>query len=90
MSKFNPFASSTPKNSDKKGDDKKGLETVDEEKDLNPDNQEKEKEPELDEKEICQMKRGDYMIHVYVEQCKNIKMDGEDKLDPIVQLNCFG
>jgi len=30
------------------------------------------------------MKRGDYMIHVYIEQAKNFKIDADDTVDPIV------
>ena len=40
--------------------------------------------------EICQMKRGDYMIHVYVEQAKNLKIDGDSTVDPIVEVVCMG
>jgi len=37
------------------------------------------------------MKRGDYMIHVKIEQAKNLKLeDPSDKVDPIVQINCLG
>lgn len=36
------------------------------------------------------MKRGDYMIHVYVEQAKNIKVDEGQTVDPIVEINCLG
>lgn len=39
--------------------------------------------------EICTMKRGDYMIHVYIEQAKNLKVDAENTVDPIVQINCL-
>ena len=42
-----------------------------------------------DKSEICTMKRGDYMIHVYIEQAKNLKVDAEDTVDPIVQINCL-
>lgn len=35
---------------------------------------------------ICQMKRGDYMIHVYIEQAKNLKVPPEETVDPIVQI----
>lgn len=35
------------------------------------------------------MKRGDYMIHVFVEQAKNIKVDAEDTVDPLVEIKCF-
>ena len=46
------------------------------------------KKPE-EKSEICTMKRGDYMIHVYIEQAKNIKVDAEDTVDPIVQIHCL-
>jgi hypothetical protein len=36
------------------------------------------------------MKRGDYMIHVFVEQAKNLKVDAEETVDPIVQISCLG
>jgi hypothetical protein len=32
------------------------------------------------------MKRGDYMIHVYIEQAKNLKVPPEETVDPIVQI----
>lgn len=36
------------------------------------------------------MKRGDYMIHIYVEQAKELKVDAENTIDPIVQITCLG
>ena len=39
---------------------------------------------------VCQMKRGDYMIHVYIEQCKNLKVDAGDTVDPMVEITCLG
>jgi len=35
------------------------------------------------------MKRGDYMIHVFIEEAKNLKVPAEDTVDPIVQINCL-
>ena len=70
----------TPKNKDK---------ITEEEQDQNPDNKPK-KEDEESKTEICQMQRGDYMIHVFVEQAKNLKVDAEETVDPIVQINCLG
>ena len=43
----------------------------------------KETKPE-EKSEICMMKRGDYMIHIYIEQAKDLKIDAEDTVDPIV------
>ena len=36
------------------------------------------------------MKRGDYMIHVLIEQAKDLKVDAEDTVDPIVEVKCLG
>jgi C2 domain len=36
------------------------------------------------------MLRGDYMIHVLIEQAKDIKIDAEDTVDPIVEVKCLG
>jgi len=33
---------------------------------------------------VCNMKRGDYQIHVYIEQAKEIKMEEAHTVDPIV------
>ena len=35
------------------------------------------------------MKRGDYMIHIYVEQAKNLDVAEGDVVDPIVEINCL-
>lgn len=35
------------------------------------------------------MKRGDYMIHVFIEQAKNLKVPPESTVDPIVQIDCL-
>jgi len=40
--------------------------------------------------EVRQMKRGDYMIHVFIEQGKNFKVDESDTIDPLVEMNCLG
>lgn len=40
--------------------------------------------------ELSKMKRGDYMIHIYVEQAKNFLVEAEQTLDPLVQINCLG
>ena len=55
--------------------------------------EEETKEPAKDEKEgggVCEMKRGDYMIHVMVEQAKNLKVPDGDVIDPIVEVSCLG
>ena len=51
------------------------------------------KEPAADEKKtggVEQMKRGDYMIHVMIEQAKNLKVPDGDVIDPIVEVSCLG
>ena len=50
-------------------------------------------EPKEEEKKgggVCAMKRGDYMIHVMVEQAKNLKVPDGDTIDPIVEVSCLG
>jgi len=39
---------------------------------------------------VCSMKRGDYQIHIYVEQAKEIKMEEAHTADPIVELSVLG
>ena len=69
--------------------------------DGNKDEEEKEEEeesPEADAKDdkkdsaksVCKMKRGDYMIHVYVETAKNLDVPEGDVVDPIVEVVCLG
>lgn len=36
------------------------------------------------------MKRGDYMIHVMIEQAKNLKVPDGDVIDPLVEVSCLG
>lgn len=59
-------------------------------KDQNPDNKPTDVTESDDKKTVCQMKRGDYMVHIYVEQAKNIKVAAEQTVDPIVQINFNG
>lgn len=58
-------------------------------KDMNPDNKPAEVTESDGKAHVCQMKRGDYMIHIYVEQAKNLKVEAEQTVDPIVQINCL-
>jgi hypothetical protein len=39
---------------------------------------------------VCTMKRGDYMIHVLVEQAKNLSMPADATVDPIVEIKVLG
>lgn len=34
--------------------------------------------------EVARMKRGDYMVHVFVEQAKNILVGKDNAADPVV------
>ena len=77
------------KEDDKKADEAK-KKVDDEQPDQNPDNKPKDDKEDDHEQNVCQMKRGDYMIHIYVERAKNLLVDAEDKIDPIVQINCLG
>jgi len=37
------------------------------------------------------MKRGDYMIHVFVEKAKEMKsFNAGDTVDPMVEVSCLG
>jgi hypothetical protein len=93
MSLLNPFSK------DKEGSksqvepktSKDSSKPTEEDLDKNPDNKPKPVESSEENKhEISKMKRGDYMIHIYVEQAKNIKVDAEETRDPLVQINCLG
>ena len=44
---------------------------------------------EEEKKSVCSMKRGDYMIHVYIEQAKNLDVPEGEVVDPIVEVNCL-
>ena len=59
------------KNDDEKKEAKPEAEAIKEEaaaeQDQNPDNKQLNPDAEKKGMEVCQMKRGDYMIHVYVE-----------------------
>jgi hypothetical protein len=76
LSKLNPFddkkeddkKDDDKKKDDKKGDDKKGGDA--------PAAAGSDDEGE-EQKGICTMKRGDYMIHVMIEQAKNLKMESD-------------
>ena len=37
-----------------------------------------------------EMRKGDYMIHVYVEKAKEIICEGEDTSDPLIEVKCLG
>ena len=37
-----------------------------------------------------EMRKGDYMIHVYVEKAKEIIMEGEDTSDPLIEVKALG
>jgi len=50
---------------------------------------EEEKKAEPEKKNVCTMKRGDYMIHVYIEQAKNLDVPEGATVDPIIEINCL-
>ena len=58
------------------------------------DEEEEQQEEEADagkaKKAVCAMKRGDYMIHVYVETAKNLDVEEGSVVDPIVEVTCLG
>ena len=58
-----------------------------------------EKKEEEDEEEggddkgdgsVGEMKSGDYMIHVYIEKCKDMLVADGETVKPIVQVECLG
>ena len=60
-----------------------------EEKEEGQEEEEEEAPKEKEKKSVCNMKRGDYMIHIYVEQAKNMDVEEGDTIDPIVEINCL-
>ena len=54
--------------------------------------EETKEEPKEEKKggSVCEMKRGDYMIHVMIEQAKNLKVPDGEVIDPIVEVSCLG
>ena len=66
------------------GGNKEEEESEEEEKEA-----EEDKSKETEKKAVCSMKRGDYMIHVYVEQGKNLDVPEGEVVDPIVEINCL-
>jgi len=80
-----------PKADDAKEDDK------DKEKDKKDAGKDKDGKPAADAKpeekdsaKICNMKRGDYMIHLMVEQAKELKIAEGKSIDPIVEIRILG
>ena len=39
-----------------------------------------------EEKSVGEMKRGDYMIHIYVEKAKDLKTPQDSTVNPIVEI----
>ena len=88
LSKLNPFDDSKKeddkKDDDKKKDDKKGdAKKADDGAAAAAGGSDDEGDAQSG---ICTMKRGDYMIHVMVEQAKNLKMESDSTVDPIVEV----
>jgi hypothetical protein len=81
---FKPKADEPKKDDDDKDKDKK-----DAPKDGKPATDAK-KVDEKDAAKICNMKRGDYMIHLMVEQAKELKIAEGKSIDPIVEIKILG
>lgn len=65
----------------------------DEEEEKSDEEQQDEQGESKDDKpkaSVCSMKRGDYMIHVYVETAKNLDVEEGSVVDPIVEVICLG
>ena len=39
---------------------------------------------------VTQMKAGEYVLHVLIETGKNIDLEGEDTVDPMITINFMG
>lgn len=65
-----------------------GKEPAEEEKE-EEEQAEEEAPKEKEKKSVCSMKRGDYMIHVYVEQAKNMDVEEGSTIDPLVEISCL-
>ena len=50
--------------------------------------QSKNEEPE--EGGVGEMRRGDYMIHIYLEKAKELKVPENETVDPIFEIACLG
>jgi len=35
------------------------------------------------------LKKGDYLIHILIHEARNLKVNNEDTVDPIVEVNCL-
>lgn len=51
---------------------------------------EKGKKGDVNDKSVGEMKRGDYMIHVYLEKAKDLKCPEDGTVDPMVEILCLG
>ena len=40
--------------------------------------------------ELGEMRKGDYIIHVFLEQSRALQMPGKDIVDPIIKVKCLG
>jgi hypothetical protein len=36
------------------------------------------------------MKKGDYMVHIFVEKAKEMKVEAGNTIDPMFVIECFG
>lgn len=39
---------------------------------------------------VGEMKKGDYMIHIYIEKAKEIKVPDGGTVDPVFEISCLG
>ena len=40
--------------------------------------------------EVGVIKKGDYLIHIFIQEARNLRMKGSDTVDAIIEVNCFG
>ena len=67
-----------------------GKKDEEEEDEVEGEEEEEQKDEEKEKKSVCSMKRGDYMIHVMIEQAKNLDVPEGEVVDPIVEVSCLG
>lgn len=39
---------------------------------------------------VGEMRRGDYMLHVFIERTKELAYEKEDTVNPIIEVQCLG
>ena len=78
-----------PKADEEKKDDDKDKKDAGKDAGKDKDGKPSDKKP-AEAAKICNMKRGDYMIHLMIEQAKELKIKEGKTIDPIVEIKILG